>query len=174
MNKMIVDKFTQKRWLGVESSLDKGFKQSDEAQQALVNQTVLEFVHYLKLFLPNLKDYKCELYLHQDRYDSSLERGINECGLFGPDYGKEYLGMYFAKIIILIRLISPMKRSEENKLESEIINRTIKYWTYNVTPYSNWEFSHKADNPTPLKERNRTAQIVNFPYIEVDYQLLKN
>ena len=77
---------------------------SNDPNQKLVDETLLRLLNDLKPNLePLIQSLEVKLSLVQSDRSRRLERGINESGLIGPDYGKLFTGYYFDSLHVTVK-----------------------------------------------------------------------
>ncbi len=160
----------EKTWIGV--SHTKTMNQevvTKDPEQTIVNQEVKAIAQYLKKEL-EVFDVGIEITLtfKQGYRDSRLERGINELGIIGPDFGKEFTGRYFQMLELKSDLSGKKHKQKRDFLEPYLESLMKKYWINHITPYSNWEFNFQNKYAPQPKNGLSTSHLVNFPGIKVE------
>lgn len=160
----------EKTWIGVShTKITNQEVVSKDPEQTVVNQEAKAIALYLKKEL-EVFDLGVEiiLTLKQGYRDSRLERGINELGIIGPDFGKEFTGRYFQTLELKSDLSGKKNKQKRDFLEPYLESLMKKYWINHVTPYSNWEFNHENKFGPKPKNDLSTSFFINFPWFKID------
>lgn len=157
----------EKTWIGVShTNLTNQEVDSTNPEQTIVNQEARAIAQYLQKELEVI-DVGVEITLtfKQGYRDPRLERGINELGIIGPDFGKEFTGRYYQTLELKSDLSGKKNKQKRDFLEPYLESLMKKYWINHVTPYSNWEFNHQNKFGPKAKNDLSTSFFINFPGI---------
>ncbi len=158
----------EKTWIGVShTKITNQEVVSNDPEQTLVNQEAKAIALYLKKEL-EVFDVGIEIIitLKQGYRDPRLERGINELGIIGPDFGKEFTGRYFQTLELKSDLSGKKNKQKQDFLEPYLDFLMKKYWIKHLTPYSNWEFNYQNKfGPRPKNDLS-TSYFINFPEVK--------
>jgi hypothetical protein len=158
----------EKTWIGVNHTrITSQEVVSNDPEQIIVNHEVDAIAQYLKKEL-EVFDVGIEitLTLKQGYRDPRLERGINELGIIGPDFGKEFTGQYFQTLEIKSDLSGKKNKQKRDFLKPYLESLLKKYWINHVTPYSNWEFNYENKFGPRSKNDLSTSYFINFPEVK--------
>ncbi len=157
----------EKTWIGVSHTKTMNHEVvTKDPEQTNVNQEAGAIAQYLQKEL-EVFDVGIEitLTLKQGYKDPRLERGINELGIIGPDFGKEFTGRYYQTLELTSDLSGKKNKQKRDFLEPYLESLMKKYWINHVTPYSNWEFNHQNKFGPKPKNDLSTSFFINFPFI---------
>jgi hypothetical protein len=156
-------------WMSVQSTNPLFIKrvEGEEVYLQELNRVTKELFNYLSEFHEEYcTDVTLTITMQESRTDQRLIRGMNEEGYIEPDFGKEFLGVYFKKVELIF---TPKERITKAKIEFLIPyfhGLMVRYFAARPTAYSNWEFNQKFfDKQTYPKMRSYAAKVVNFPQI---------
>jgi len=153
-------------WIGVYPVLLKTFVKDKE--QKMVNDTVASLVEFLQPFLKTfIKDFEISLRFIQDSTNPRLERGMNEDGIMGRDFGKVFSGQYFDTLSVTIH--TPTKTLDQTKefMKLYVEGLVIDYFIQHPSEYSNWELSYRNRKGHRIATGQSPATIINFPLINI-------
>jgi hypothetical protein len=153
-------------WIGVYPDLPKPLVKDKE--QKIVNDTVASLGAFLHPFLKTfIKDFEISLRFIQDSTNPRLERGMNEDGIMGRDFGKAFSGQYFDTLSVTIH--TPTKTLDKTKefLKLYVEGLVIEYFIQHPSEYSNWEFSFRNRKGHRIATGQSPATIINFPFIQI-------
>ncbi len=159
----------EKTWLGVShTKITNQDVVSTNPEQTIVNQEARAIAQYLQKEI-EVFDVEIEitLTLKQGYRDPRLERGINELGIIGPDFGKEFTGRYYQTLELKSDLSGKKNKQKRDFLELYFESLMKKYWINHVTPYSNWEFNHQNKFGPKPKNDLSTYFFINFPEVKI-------
>jgi hypothetical protein len=159
----------EKTWIGVShTKITNREVDSTNPEQTIVSQEASAIAQYLQKEL-EVFDVGIEIKLtfRQGYRDPRLERGINELGIIGPDFGKEFTGRYYQTLELTSDLSGKKNKQKRDFLEPYLESLMKKYWINHVTPYSNWEFNHQNKFGPKPKNDLSTSYFVNFPEVKI-------
>ena len=145
--------------------------ETKDSNQKLVDETLLRLLNDLKLNLePLIQSLDVKLSLVQSDRSRRLERGINESGLIGPDYGKPFTGYYFDSLHVTVKTQPGTKKQTIVFLESYLEGLVIAYFVQHPSVASNWENSFRNPNRARIPTTSSPSTIINFPSIEIEVE----
>jgi hypothetical protein len=153
-------------WIGVYPVLLKTLVKDKE--QKMVNDTVASLVAFLQPFLKTfIKDFEVSLRFIQDSTNPRLERGMNEDGIMGRDFGKAFSGQYFESLSLNIHTKKQTLEKTKEFLKLYVEGLVIEYFIQHPSEYSNWEFSFRNRKGHRIATGQSPATIINFPFIQI-------
>jgi hypothetical protein len=141
---------------------------SNEPNQRLVDDTLRGLLDDLHTHLHHVMlTMEGQLTLVESDRAQRLERGINENGLIGRDYGKTFKGYYFDLLTVTVKTKPGTKKKTHAFLKPYIEGVIIAYFIKNPSVASNWEYSFRHPNGRIIATTSSPASIINFPQIEI-------
>jgi hypothetical protein len=164
MEKIIANSWTRVIYYPIQDRVHA----SKEPNQRLVDDTLLGLLEDLHAHI-HLVMFTMEgqLTLVESDRDQRLERGINESGLIGRDYGKTFKGYYFDLLSLTVKTKPGTKKNTLAFLQPYIEGLIIAYFIKNPSGASNWEHSFRHPNGRIIATTSLPSSIINFPQIEI-------
>ena len=153
-------------WIGVYPVRSEALVTDKE--QKIVNDTVASLIAFLQPYLQVvIQGLDVNLTFIQQSTNPRLERGINEEGMMGRDFGKSFSGRYFDTLGMTIH--TPPKTSKKLKefIPLYVEGLVIDYFIQHPSEYSNWEFSYRNRQGHRIATGRSPATIINFPLINI-------